>query len=1452
MSAEDAAKREAVLSRLRARRETSSPTSTETRDTAAREDEVSFGQERLWFLEKFNLGMPAYNEGFRIDFEVCPDIPRLAAALDATVARHEALRTHFKNEASYIRQVIEPTLGPILEVEEPLKSISSELEAAEISRRVIDFIRHPFDLERGPLLRAKLFVMHEGGCVLAFANHHAICDAHSRAILLNDLQRSYRGASEFTTPAQFRSFSRRQRSAAILPQTAKKLKRFKEALDDAPRLRLPFSPPSPIKSNELAGARVELVIGRELIQEIEIAARDFGATPYMMLVAAWTIVLARSSGASEIVVGIPADARSTDESGMVGFGISVVPIRILVDLNATIAEHINHVREQVLTALESQDVSFEQIVEAVNPPRNLGQSPIFQTMISLESPTPSFDLGSCKGKVSVVDIGISRLELTLEVSPKGGDWLCALAYRRSFSSEEASKSIAHRFVLALKSFIQSPQVTIGSINLTSNEEKFKILESWSKPKWPATHGDDVVKRLQNRCAESSSKRAIKALDVNLNYLQLSNLVMAWAVALTNAGCKHGERVALSTGHNAHLPAAIFAIWYVGGVYVPIDQNMSPDRMAAVVADAGLRIAVCETANLKQMRSAGITTCVTPDTLSNGVSGVEILRPANVHPEEPAYVIYTSGSTGRPKGVIVSRGNLASFLTSMDELLIRTDRQVWLASTSISFDISLLELVWTLTAGMELIMAPERPVIAPVSTRHGRKGENNLNISLFFFAADAERESDDRYSLLIESARFADSAGFEAIWTPERHFHPFGGLYPNPSVISAALARETKRIALRAGSVVAPLHHPIRIAEDWSIVDNLSNGRIGVALASGWHAEDFVFAPDSFKRRYEVLEETVFMLRTLWAGGTAEFKNGIGSDTTVKIFPTPVQTEIPLWLTASGSKETFAMAGRLDAGVLTHLIGQSFADAASNIKIYQGTRAEYGHVSPSKATLMLHTHVTSRPRDVDIHAALVRYFTASADLVRSLAVAAGQGDVAGISEANLKAIVEQAVHRHVSTSSLIGPIDKGIKISRQAFEAGFTEIACLIDFGLGDEAVIEGLQTLAELREAMVKPNPYQSSDRGAVMVDPEITHAQFTPTLLRSFLNSEGGASALARLNTLLIGGEALTNDLVNQIRQTGIRAVNIYGPTEATVWATAHEVTEAEQASVIGKPLTNVRAYLLDNKRQIIGPGLVGDLWLSGPQIALGYLGREEETSSAFLPDPYSDTIGDLMYRTGDQAVWNYNGELIFLGRADGQIKLHGIRLELSEIESLFKDIPGISDCAVLLEPHNGEDSLSAYIVMKDGFQFDPDAFRKSVRKKATSGQVPSRIFDVPEIPRTLSGKLDRRSLGPSSTKKGSVVPSVRYALPPTRKFPDKLVAELVAIWQDELKIENHDVAADFFDVGGNSLAAARLVAKLRNRFNVEVPLVEFFEVPTLQNLIELVTDRMDISHLRNVDNAD
>ena len=352
----------------------------------------------------------------------------------------------------------------------------------------------------------------------------------------------------------------------------------------------------------------------------------------------------------------------------------------------------------------------------------------------------------------------------------------------------------------------------------------------------------------------------------------------------------------------------------------------------------------------------------------------------------------------------------------------------------------------------------------------------MDFSLFYFASD-EGAAEEKYKLLIEGAKFADRHGFSAVWTPERHFHAFGGLYPNPSVTGAAIATITERIQIRAGSIVLPLHSPIRVAEEWSVVDNLSNGRVGLSFASGWHADDFVFAPENFADRRQVMARHIDTVRRLWRGESLPFIGGAGNEVQVRILPRPVQPEVPVWVTAFGTVETFQMAGEIGANMLTHLLGQSVELLAEKIAIYRKAWRDHGHSGAGQVTLMLHTFVGEEFDAVreKVRIPFCDYLKSSLDLLIGLAKGAGlEVDPKHITEQNMDALVAHAFNRYYETCGLFGTPDTCLRMIDKLKAAGVDEVACLIDFGVDADSVMSSLHYLNLLKD---ESNKVRSSVR---------------------------------------------------------------------------------------------------------------------------------------------------------------------------------------------------------------------------------------------------------------------------------------------------------------------------------------------------------------------------------------
>ncbi|MCL6360549.1 MupA/Atu3671 family FMN-dependent luciferase-like monooxygenase [Pectobacterium polaris] len=346
-------------------------------------------------------------------------------------------------------------------------------------------------------------------------------------------------------------------------------------------------------------------------------------------------------------------------------------------------------------------------------------------------------------------------------------------------------------------------------------------------------------------------------------------------------------------------------------------------------------------------------------------------------------------------------------------------------------------------------------------------EKGMDFSLIFFSGDGGTDSEHKYGLLLECARFADNHGFSAVITPERHFQPVGGLFPNPSVLNAALAMITKNIQLRAGSVVLPLHNPLRVAEEWSLVDNLSQGRAAISCATGWHPADFLINPEAYENRRATMLENIALIRQLWRGEPVQRQDIAGNTVEVNILPRPIQKELPMFLTSSGNPDTWLKAGELGMHVLCSLTNHTLAELKTNIAAYRDARVKHGYDPESGiVSVMVHTFVGEQDDVVkkQVREPLRDFLNGYINQNDTLnPYKDRQQTVRSAIDNDREALLTYAFEKHFNQTSLMGSPEKCARMVKALQEAGANEIACLVDFGLSMETVLAGLEPLAVLK-----------------------------------------------------------------------------------------------------------------------------------------------------------------------------------------------------------------------------------------------------------------------------------------------------------------------------------------------------------------------------------------------------
>ncbi|WP_228461910.1 MupA/Atu3671 family FMN-dependent luciferase-like monooxygenase [Paracoccus liaowanqingii] len=968
----------------------------------------------------------------------------------------------------------------------------------------------------------------------------------------------------------------------------------------------------------------------------------------------------------------------------------------------------------------------------------------------------------------------------------------------------------------------------------------------------ATAGDapaTIAAAFAAQVAASPDATALVFRGETLSYADLDRRATALARQLAAMGVGPDRPVGLFAPRGIGLVVGALAILKAGGAYVPLDPEYPAERLEHYIADSGAQVVLADP------RIAGDLPPHQAQVLMLDAVG-QGSDPTPAGAADLAYLIYTSGSTGTPKGVMVEHRNAINFFAGMDTALQSPQPGTWLAVTSLSFDISVLEIFWTLTRGWKVVIAGDLlgGAEAPDGARAGTE------MSLFYWGND-DGAGPRKYELLLEGAKFADRHGFAAVWTPERHFHAFGGPYPNPAVTGAAVAAVTKTIAVRAGSCVAPLHHPARIAEEWAVIDNLTNGRAGLAIASGWQPDDFVLRPENTPPANKAAMLTVIdQLRRLWRGEAVEFPRADGTPFAVVSQPRPVSKELPIWVTTAGNPATWQEAGRIGANVLTHLLGQSMADIAARIPEYHAALREAGHdPADFSVTLMLHSYLAdTREQSMEVAREPMKdYLRAAAALVKQYAWAfpafkrpAGVSDpmaidLSTLDEGEMEGILDFAFQRYFNDSGLFGTVDEAAARVAELKAIGVTEIACLIDYGIAPAQVLTGLEYLARLHDRV---NPASEGDYGiaAQIARHKVTHLQATPSMARLLLEDAASRAALSQLQLICLGGEALSPGLLADLRAASpARIMNMYGPTETTIWSATADLGHAGDQVWLGDPIAATSLHLRDPSGDPVGDGVAGELWIGGAGVTRGYFAREAQTAAAFPETPEG-----RLYRTGDLCRRDSAGRLRFLGRVDQQVKLRGYRIELGEIEARLARLPGIAEVAVVAQAQvSGERQLIGFVT--GAADLDPAGLRAALSRDLPDFMVPLRIHVLPAMPLTPNAKIERKALAsaapapaprpvpatvvapaPAAATNGAVPAPVAPAPAGSVDAADlqDRIGQLMARILGLPAVQPGD---NFFDLGGHSLLAVQLHRAIRDELGVaRSSITDIFRFPVMGNL--------------------
>jgi amino acid adenylation domain-containing protein len=678
---------------------------------------LSFAQQRLWFLDQYEPNSSVYNIPSALRLRGCLNIGALEQSLNEIIRRHESLRTTFSIVEGEPVQLIGPCLGSPLAVVD-LRGRSGGKSEEEIRRLVQEECRQPFDLSRGPLFRATLIHLDDEDQILVLSMHHIVSDGWSMGILYRELSVLYAAFCDGKPstlpdlPLQYADFAVWQRTWLQGEILQSQLSYWKKQLEGAPQvLNLPTDHPRPTVPSYRGGCQ-SIALSKELGEAIEALSRKQGATLFMILLAAFQILLHRYTGQEDIVVGSPiANRNRTEIERLIGFFINTLVLRTNFADHPTFTELLIRVREMALGAYVHQDLPFEKLVEELQPQRSLSRSPLFQVMFNMfnqDDPRPGFP--GITAERFLFSEPQSKFDLTMYARKQEGEIHLDLVYRADLFSAARMTCFVEQYKDLLEQIVDSPEKQITAYSLITPESRSLLPDPSVMLASPPQQL--VASTFLSWAKQNPEHPAISQGRQRWSYNELAQCADALARQIVATGVAPGEVVAVYGQRSFGVVVAMIATFLSGGVLLPLDPNLPTQRKQRMLQEAKAKRVLYvgalqpDDAWLKEAFVAGVLFIDSQKGCAIARESKKDLQPSglpDVSPDDPAYVFFTSGSTGVPKGVLGCHKGLSHFLSWQRETFAIGSGDRVAQLTALSFDAVLRDIFLPLTSGATLCL-----------------------------------------------------------------------------------------------------------------------------------------------------------------------------------------------------------------------------------------------------------------------------------------------------------------------------------------------------------------------------------------------------------------------------------------------------------------------------------------------------------------------------------------------------------------------------------------------------------------------------------------------------------------------------------------------------------------------------------------------------------------------------
>ncbi|HEY7337721.1 MAG TPA: amino acid adenylation domain-containing protein [Bryobacteraceae bacterium] len=679
--------------------------------------QVSFAEQRLWFLELLEPGNAAYNLVCAIRITGILDCGALARSLRMIVERHESLRTAFKPVDGRVVAVVSAPPECLDLPFAALDHLPEDLREEQALQIAAEEGRRGFDLSGGPLIRFKLLRLSSTRHMLVLAMHHIVMDGWSIAVFLEEMGRSYEAIRADRPPdlprllIQYGDFAAWQREAFSGEGKARQLEYWERVLDGAPPvLDLPADRMRPIAPSH-KGRRYNARLDGDLVKGVHDLCSQERATPFMLLLAAFETLLWRYTGVNDFVLGTAMAGRGHIElEPLIGLFVNTIALRANLSGDLSFRELLQSVRQTAIDAIANQDVPFEKLVEELKPERSTSYSPLFQTMFILHKPRTSFEAGGLLLEELEVDTGYSKFDLTLEIYELDG-FCCTWEYDTELFEHARIVRMAGHFETLLRGICADPSRKLSQLPLLGAAERSRIVYEWNTTESAFPDGVCIHEAFERQAGLFPDSIAVIDDDRDLTYLRLNDNANRLAHYLRSRGVRPDDRVGVALERSADAIIALLAIMKTGASYVPIDPAYPKQRIEFMLNDSGVQVLI--TRQWLRNRLPGGDRTIFIDRDRAAIRAQSHLNPeTSVACRSAAYVIYTSGSTGNPKGVLAShRASMNRFAWMWTAYPFRKG-EICAHRTSLGFVDSVAEIFGPLLQGVPIFVVSEQTAVEP--------------------------------------------------------------------------------------------------------------------------------------------------------------------------------------------------------------------------------------------------------------------------------------------------------------------------------------------------------------------------------------------------------------------------------------------------------------------------------------------------------------------------------------------------------------------------------------------------------------------------------------------------------------------------------------------------------------------------------------------------------------------